>query len=405
MYRVIFAEFKSGEVWGELPVSSVDFSRALNAPGKATLTVPLANDPMKGQSWDVIQPWRILVYIQRGTRLVFGGPLVTWSVDMEREEMTLNCEGLWSYYRRRCVNMRSGRYDPAYTPTEARYVDWDQADIVYSLLRTQADRPDDTGGEAVEIGRGPDALVFDWAGQVEDEKPVPGRGVMQPTGVTRTRSYYWYEYKNVGEAVEQMAAVIQGFNFRIDHYWNGSEIVNHFKVLYPASGEVSGLELEHGVNCDVTAVTGDGTNMLTQGRTTGAGEGSQTLIAYSQDSETENALWTRVPRMEAVESHMDVTRVATLQAHADRMVREGSKQVVVPQVRLHPDAFPAVEDVNVGQVVGVRVGLPWWPGNKLGTIRGDRTAYLVTEIDTKVDGNGEETTLTLVPADLFEEVG
>ncbi|MFJ9574323.1 hypothetical protein [Streptomyces bacillaris] len=410
MYRVLFVEFKTGTLWGELPASSLDFSRVLNAPGKATVTVPLANDPLRGHDWSVISPWRLLIYVQRGQRIVFGGPLITWSVDLEREEMVLNCEGLWSYYRRRLINDLSGRWNPqSWTREGAAYVGWDQADIVYDLLRTQADRSYDTGGtDKVERGTGPDALVFDWQGEQEPDpdgkvvKPLPGKGVMPPTGVARTRNYPWYEYKAVGEAVEQLAAVQRGFNFRIDHYWNGDRLVNHFRLMYPTSGEVTGLELEHGSNCEVTEVRGDGTNLVTQARATGAGEGLNTLIAHRADAEAEQPITSRTPRLETVESHVDVTEVATLNGYVERMLREGSKQVVIPSVRLRPDAFPGPDNVQVGQVIGLRVGTPWWPGNQGGEIRGERGAYLIAEIDTKVDGGGEETSLTLVPADLFE---
>ncbi|MER5862209.1 hypothetical protein [Kitasatospora sp. NPDC002040] len=354
-YRVIFAEFLTGALWGELAVSELSYSLALNGPGSATVKIPLwAFD------WSALSPWRTLVYVQRGEQILWGGPLVAFGVDLESEDAELNCAGLWAYYRRRLIT-----YDSAFTQR-------DQGEIVKALVQ---DFGDGTG--QYPWNSGPRALMWDGS---------------TTTGVLRDRTYRKYERKALGQAVEDLAGVRNGFDFRIGFGWSGSRVANFFR-LAPASGVPTDLVLEHGANCDIPSFSVDGTSMVTEAVTTGGGQADDQLAVWWYNLPAE----LRMPRLSAVQSRQDVTTVDVLTGYSQQMISEGSTPVVIPSVRLYPDSYPGPGDVQPGQLVRVRARV----GGRLVL---DRT-YKITGVSVKLTDAGEETTLALVPEGVYASVG
>jgi hypothetical protein len=364
-YRVTFVEFSTGVIWGELPVQTASFSRVLNAPGAASFKVPLSGEAVRDLPWSSLTPWRVLMYVQRGQQILWGGPLVGYGVDLAAEEVTFNCQGLWAYYRRRLITK------------DATFAQQDQALIVRTLLK---DFADGTGQYAWNTG--PKALTF---------------AETYTTGVKRDRTYRAYELKSVGAAVEDMAGVRDGFNFRIDYGWSGGRIVNTFTMMYPTTGDPTSLVLHHGGNCDVPSVTVDGANMVTESAASGAGSAETQLRAWWYDLAHETDPGRQIPRLSAVQSRSDVIDVATLTGYAQQAVSEGSVPVTIPTVRLHPGRFPGAGDVFLGQIVTIRADVADWPGMA--------ADYKIMEIATTVSDSGEETTLSLAPVEVFANVG
>ncbi|MFJ7250754.1 hypothetical protein ACIQWA_39785 [Kitasatospora sp. NPDC098652] len=358
-YRVIYAEFMSGDIWGELAVTDLAFSRGISEPGSASVKVPLSLF-----DWSALKPWRVLVYIQRGQQIVWGGPLVAFSLDLESETAELHCLGLWEYYRHRQIT-----YD-------AVFVQRDQGAIVQSLVQDFAD-----GTGQYTWNTGPKALTFDASAA---------------TGILRDRTYRAYERKMVGQVVEDLSGVRDGFDFRIDHWWFGGRIVNAFK-FGPPSGNPSDLVLEHGANCDIPSASVDGTSMVTEAVATGGGEAENQLAAWWYNLPAETEPGRRIPRLSAVQSRQDVIRADTLTAYAQQMVSEGSTPVTIPAVRLYPSAYPGPGDVLPGQQARVRARA----GGRL-VLDG---TYKITGQSVKLTDGGEECTLSLVPGEVFASVG
>ncbi|WAL73115.1 hypothetical protein OU787_17345 [Kitasatospora sp. YST-16] len=364
-YRILFVEFVSGDIWGELPAVEVGFSRVLNAPGEGSVKIPLTGPAVRGLPWQALQPWRVLVYVQAGEQILWGGPLVTYAVDLSAETMTLNLQGLWAYYRRR------------YISEDRTFLARDQTLIARDLIK---DFGDGTGN--LVRSSGPKALTF-------DDNYL--------SGVARDRSYWRYEWKTVGQVVEDLAALTTGFDFRIDHFWQSGRIVNRL-VFGPPTGDPTDFVLEHGANCTVPGITADGTSVTTEAVVTGAGDGADQLVSTWYDLLHETDGSRRIPRLTSVQSRVDVTVPDTLTGYAQQMISEGSVPVVIPAVQLYPDAFPGVGDLQVGQLATVRAKVGDWPGYS--------GRFKVTEITHKVSDNGaSETRLALAPAEVFASVG
>ncbi|MFE4514415.1 hypothetical protein ACFRMQ_09530 [Kitasatospora sp. NPDC056783] len=357
-YRVIVAEFTSGDVWGELLPIDLSYSSEIKAKRSATVKIPLT-----GFDWSVLRPWRSLLYIQRGAQVTWGGPLVGSSLDLENETVELHCLGLWEYYRRRQIT-----YD-------ANFVQRDQGSIVQSLIQDFAD-----GTGQYQWNTGPRALIFDG----------------MATGVLRDRTYRAYERKAVGQVVEDLSGVRDGFDFRIDHWWSGNRIVNCMR-LGPPSGIPTDLVLEHGVTCDIPRITVDGTNMATEAVVTGGGEAENQLTGWWYNLPAETDPSRRIPRLSAVQSRQDVILPSTLTAYAQQVIAEGSTPVVIPEVRLYPDSSPGPGDVLPGYQARVRARA----GGRL-VLDGD---YMITGMTVRAADGGEDTTVSLVPGEVLERVG
>ncbi|MFJ6137488.1 hypothetical protein [Kitasatospora sp. NPDC092286] len=359
-YRIFVVEFMSGQIWGELPASDLSFTRPLSGAGSATVELPLSS-PVP---WQALQPWRVLIYIQRGQQVLWGGPLLGFSGDLEAETVTLSAVGLWAYYRRRQITATS------------TFVQQDQGTIARRLIEDFAD-----GTGRIPWNTGPRCLSWDSS---------------EVTGIRRDRTYYAHERKFVGQAVEDLTGVISGFSFRIDHGWLGSVLTSTIRFL-PAAGEPTDVVLDHGSNCDVPAFTVDGTGMATEAAVTGAGDGEDQMAAWWYNLPLETDPSRRIPRLSAVESHQDVTAAATLTEYARQMIAAGSMPVTIPSVRLYAGGSPGPGDVQVGHQVRVRV-------RAAGRLLVDGL-YVITEIAVKVSDSGEESVLALVPVGVFGDVG
>lgn len=94
----------------------------------------------------------------------------------------------------------------------------------------------------------PRGIVYDLV-SVEDGRRTVGLDIPATgdSGPNRDRTYE--PGKNVGEAVQQLAEVDDGFYFRIDPYqgsYAGYTVFSQFNILYPASGGTSIARFEYG---------------------------------------------------------------------------------------------------------------------------------------------------------------
>lgn len=354
-YRVFFQDILTGYVHGELPAESVSYTNTRNAPGSASLVVGLEPGAARVNPQSLIPGAATAVYIERNGRFVWSGLYWDAEVDYAAGTMTLQCEGWLSYFRLRGVH------------TTKQYNQWDQADIARDLLQHAA-----TYGPGSNLG-----MI---------------RYGTEATGVLRDRTYKESDHKSIGEAVEQLADVINGFDFVFETEWSGAaedEIAVWFRIRYPATGRKRDVVLEDGVNCDVKSAKIGGKDVRNFAIVTGAGDGPEQLWASSSRPSTV------YPRLEAVLSASDVKEYATLKAKADNLTRIQSTPILLPTIEIYPDAALGLSVLSVGDVVAV-VG-----GYGLVPIAGD---WMVTEVAVSVDTNAAETiAVTVAPLEVFRD--
>ncbi len=342
-YRYLLADLKTVKPIAEIPFESASYSHVLNAPGSFAGTLGL-NQPASLYSVlsTTLNLGRVSLFVERDNVIVWGGILWTSSADIDAGTITFNGEGWHSYFRRRVVRAKKN------------YVQQDQTTQIAKKLIDYA--------QSISGG----SIGVDTTG-------------VAATGVLRDRTYEAFERKFIGEAIEQLAAVENGFNFRYEsQYDSGGNLATKFLTSFPASGHQTAFVLEVGKQLSKLGINTDATNLATNVDAIGAGEGDVKLIANVSNP----LLLVSYPMLDDVESFTDISDFSTLSAHARKQLTIGSQPIVIPSVEWDPSLEPKVGSFLTGDIVRVRGGF--------GLAFLDST-FLVTQIEVSVDDGGGET--------------
>lgn len=136
------------------------------------------------------------------------------------------------------------------------------------------------------------------------------------SGVARDRTYPARERKNLGDALAELAAVIDGFDFAVDVAWVAGQPAKQLTLSYPRRGRVagsSGLAVVAGKNLVSYSKLEDGTRSARSVDAFGAGDGEDMLISTATRTDLIDAGW---PLTADTVAHKDVTRQDTLDGHA-----------------------------------------------------------------------------------------
>ena len=354
-YRYLYADALTGHVHGELPLESGDYTETLDAPGAFSGTMALRPQrPGKIQTvtLDNLAPGRTKIFVERDGVIQWGGLLWTLDLDVEANALKLGGEGFLSYFRKRLIR------------DTKTYAAVDQAFIAADLIDYAQ------------------ALSYGDLGIRTDEVTATGR--------VRDRSYLSYERKKVGEAIEQLAAVDDGFDFRfVSRYSSAGPIETSFTVGYPATGRKTDHVFELGANVELLGLSIDATEMALRVDCSGEGEGDDMLLV----SVTDTTLLGAYPLLETVESFTDVRETSTLDAHARRILKRGSPPIRIPDLSANSETIPMPGSYAVGDVVRVK--------GSYGLLDLD-DYYRITEQQVSVDANGSEAgKLSLAPWEVF----
>lgn len=359
-YQVLYADTMSGTVHGVLPVESLSFSHVLNGAGSITCAMPLDSESNAGRltnqvAWPRVESGKLEVdgrttlYVLRDGVPLWSGIVWTRAVDPGTNALTVSGEGMLSYFRRFLIY-----HTKDYSAT-------DQIGIAEDLLTWAMTR---TGCAQVHI----DGSVT--------------------SGVTRDRRYYKTDYKPVGEAIEQLSAVIDGFDFRFAPEWSAGSLRTTFFAAYPATGRATEHVLELGSNVNLLSEKSDGTNVTTTNWATGVGTGRSMLRKWSVDV---SQLGT-IPLLHGVRAYSDVSVASTLQAHADLDAQRGKVPLSHIELELLAGKLPRIGSYIVGDRVRVKGTMGYWSVDD---------TYRITQQAVSVDSSGETVRVSLAPLGLF----
>jgi hypothetical protein len=346
-YRIVHTNPTTGLIRDDLPiVNGFSFTETLNAEGGASFTIPLnapEADPL------TFAPGISGVAILRDNVPVWGGLVWTMSADLAGGTLTVNASGYHSHYRGRfLVNGYSAQ-------------DRDQASMVRDWLDST------TTGISTE----------EWDG-------------LATTGRLRSRAWTKYEFKNVAEAIEELAEESGGFNFRYEPYLanDGFAVGNRFRLTEIGSESIP-VTLTHRLNCDVTKVDYDGSQMATHTHALGADTGNGEKL---MGSSTNPDLIGPMPEKRTVASFTDIKETETLAYKADVMLDIGRAPVAIPSLTIYPGQFSPA-DFKPGQS-----GLVQVDSGYVALL----DEFVITERSTSVNANGSEViTLSLANREVF----
>lgn len=355
-YTYLAADLLTGVVRDELPFETVTFSLVMNDAGGFTGTMPLRTDALSHLSMsDTLARGKTAIYVLRDGIPVWGG--IHWGTRANVEQNSLQVAGQdWlSYFDRREVRVTCA------------YAGADQFLIFADLVSYAQGLPGGNLGVQVQY----DAL----------------------SGVTRDHTYPWYETKNIGEALRQLADVDNGFEFQAET--TGANLTSLTRVLrlgYPRRGRRTGVIFELSKNIELIDFDDDISGMVNDMVVFGAGEGQDMKRATAADP---NKISRGLPLLQGSRSYKDVSVQSTLQAHANKELLNAKGGISGLRVQLKstdPDStfgsFITGDEVRVRGVWGLLdvagAVTEWWR---------------VMSIDVSVNESSDESvTCLLVPA-------
>lgn len=364
-YRVVAIDLLTGTVLDEIPFDSIDVDhQPLSDHGSLGLTVSI-REPRAA----ALRPARTLLVVERGT-VADGAPVVghgiVWARNATDGSWEVEALGLSSILDRLHI-----RHD----------------------LSFSTDPQDDVIGELIAYAQGLDAGGLGAGTDLSIVHEIAAAS----TGITRTRDYYGWERKNLGEAFAQLGAVIDGFDWRPEVIRNPDHTyTRRISTAYPGFGStVVDVGLVLGSTVDSYGSPEDGTRMVTAVDTVGAGEEDETLIGTWDPGPPSG-----YPRLEGVYAYRDVVEPSTLESHARAIQESRAAPVSLPPLvlsRTKPDgSWDPVESVSVGDTVPVLI--------QDGTVDVDGP-YRIVRRTISVDGNtGDETVTVDVTAPRSEEL-
>ncbi|MBK3576120.1 hypothetical protein JHN63_20315 [Streptomyces sp. MBT65] len=178
-YRLLFCDLRSDQLLDALPVQGVALDDYIGKTGRLTGTVPIPNRAIAERARRAIVPGRTAVWVERGRDIWWGGILWTLALASDARGFLgaqIQAGGWESYLYRRLL----------YDTQTAEQVD--QLDIARGLVDYAQNTP---GGN---IG-----LTYDIA----------------VSGVLRDRTYLRYDLPTIGDLLDDLAAVEDGFEWRI----------------------------------------------------------------------------------------------------------------------------------------------------------------------------------------------
>lgn len=342
-FEVLQVNMASGNVVNSLPVTGISYTETLNDAGTCTVGVPLdAADP------STLQPGSSGLVVTRDDQPVWGGPVWTATADLAAGVLTLNAAGWHSYYAARYLAAAAG----------------------YSGTKDQAQ------------------LVRDWVGYANTNG---GIGTVLTslvnTGRSRSRAWAFSEFKNIAEAIAELADEDGGFDFRYETYWQSTA---HTRVLHRVlmSPRVASTfpTLTHGVDADITGVAYDGSRLATRAYAFGADLGT----GVKPYSSALNVLPT--PTLNQVVTYADLRATADLTPKAAALGAIGRQVIATPTLSLYPGVYsPSAFQVGAAGTVNADSGYVQL-----------LEEYVISERRIDVDANGSETaSLSLASKEVF----
>lgn len=334
-YQYLTTNLRTGQIIEEIPFSNVRWGKGLNTPGGFAGSI--AADHPKASAENLYPAKRGLYVIREGLPVWAG---IIWGARLEKRNVEIAARGLWSYFRNRRIF------------NTLNFVGVDQLVIARQLIDYAQSHP----GGSIGIVTGSET-----SGRLRD-RPYPG-----------------YECKPVAEAIEQLAAVHDGFDFEIITERTGSTFTNTFKLYYPRQGRRTQIKWEVGVHCDMNEWQVDADRIANFMRGLGAGDGDAMLMA---DNSNPNLL-AEYPRYDDTTSYRDVSDAATLATYAELWRTRRQLPLVMPSITLRPSVDTGIGSFVCGDEVSVQ-GTNGWA-----TLDG---IYTIAAFDVSVSEEGDEAT-------------
>lgn len=340
-YRYQFADLLTDRIIGELPLTDVSFDRRIIQAGSFSAKMPVPNARVAEQVKRVVPtlgethtgPGRTVVHVWRGQAL--WGTYLLWRAEPksdERGRISVDFQGasLESYLHHREI----------------------RANLTYT---------------------GQDQTSAIAAGLIAHMQAVPSGNIglavtAPPSGQPRDRTYKRSEAATYGQRLEELANVIDGFEWMIRTYTSGGARVREFVTGYPMLGsdapaadwvfQQPGNILSWSYPADAT---GTATSYQTRGDSIQDDVTADAEPLMSDEQHAADLLATGWPRLDATVDYSSVIVKATLDDYARWWAATRPGVIRVPQITVRLPERTPVDPNQLGRYARLKIVDDWFP--------------------------------------------
>ena len=330
----LVTDLRTGLVKDEVAMASFNWNDVLNRPGAALGTARLEHRSSTKLNFD---SWRSGLWLLLNGDIIFGGVMGSVSPRASSRVLQVPVHGFMWYLEQRLIRSKLGMtYTTANPdPYAIQWIGVDMFRIVEDIVKhTNAVTTGDIGLDIVY-----DALL----------------------GTTTDKTYYTYEFKPAGIAIQQLADISPGFWWHYEYYWDGQKPACRIR-LRPRASVFQDIPLEYygSTGTNVTSVDSDSSPQPVNGvAAVGQGEGSAMLTAYRTDLNTGNPLY------ETMLSFKDVSVVSTLNGHASAYLQRQKNARSNLQVSIDWTKQPKPNETRLGDSYRVIIDDYWMQYNSI----------------------------------------
>jgi hypothetical protein len=295
-YRYLIADLKNNEIISDLPLKGVSYSNILSDVGEFAGTIQINKSTKVFNIKKTVLPGKTAVYVLRNGLPIWGGIIWKISYSAPTRSLRVDANTFESYFYRRFQRQNKS---------------WANAD-------------------QLQIAR-------DIANQVAGDLGIIVGGGSSPR--VRSRSVYKYEYKTIGEELQQLSDLIDGFDWNITlSPAPGNKVTKTLQFFYPDRGATKAntkIAFEYPGSIESFTYTQDAERGATRMWAIGAGESEEQIERSATDI---SGNW---PILEESYSYKTVVNGTTLQSHADSDLRRlrAPVEIVEAIVRANVEPF------------------------------------------------------------------
>jgi hypothetical protein len=326
-YRVVICDL-ADVAMSEVPALNLAYGFELNGVGFCTFVLPTLHDKCKRST---LTPGKRIVKVYRNETLVWAGYLWGASISDERG-VRFNCQGYLS------------RLGKRYIDSTKTYDNVEQSDIAWDLIDFTQSQTDGALGITRQTAN---------------------------TGVHRNIKYAHWERIKVLDAITELSAMGDGFDFEIDEN-------KVFKTFYPNKGTSNpNLVMEFGKNIFGFSYVDDAGSVINEVSALGSGEGTNMCIATSVSTGSRSGYGL----LEEAFDFSNSKYFDNLQKKSDAMLRLYNGPRWQPQLSLHVGGDFPYNAVSVGDNIPLKIDY--------GYVEIDQT-FRITNVEYQVSNEGRE---------------
>ncbi|KIZ17324.1 hypothetical protein SNA_14990 [Streptomyces natalensis ATCC 27448] len=329
-YRFLFADLRTDQTLDQLPVQGVTFDDYIGKTGALSGTIPVPDAEIAARVKKAVVPGRTALWVERGPDLWWGGIVwtMTPAVD-DRGAVT--------------VAIQAATFDSF----------WDHAILRDTLEAQQMDQFDiarDLATYATDQEGGDIGIRIDYS---------------KTSGVRRDRTYSRFDATRVREALDRLAAVENGFEWRVQVYREAAtgERVKRLQLGYPTiTAGAAPVMLTYPGNVLNYSWPQDATGMANTWQSRGATDNQNQA---DQSNPIMSTLWSYPeklkagwPRLDGSSDYNTVEKLTTLNEHAKADLARAKDPVVIPSIRTRLDG--QVTPALIGSAVRLRIRDTWF---------------------------------------------